>query len=87
MNDVDVVYELERRAQLNEQVTRVTFRVRVLVIDHVTQQVRTTLTMTDQRNDMFKIYFSIYLVSQDVYYRQHCAQRNAPVFKLLRGRF
>jgi len=22
-----------------------------------------------------------------VYYRQHCAQRKAPVFKLLRGRF
>jgi len=44
VNNVSVVDELERRAELNEQVARVTLRVRVLVIKHVTQQVHATLT-------------------------------------------
>ena len=53
MDDVDAVNKLERGAQLDHQVTYVTLRIGILVLHHVTKQVRTTLTVADKPTDKF----------------------------------
>ena len=44
--DAAVMDEFQRREQLNEKVARLTLRVRVVMVQHVAEQVRSTLTAT-----------------------------------------